>query len=563
MRILRVIVVAALVLVVGAVLLRALDRPGAKLYVGGSIVTMDPQNRVVEALAVDGDRIVSTGSRAELRAWAEDAGAEVIDLEGRTIVPGFIDAHGHYPGAGLAAVFVDLNSPPIGSVESIENLVTLLSQRAAETPEGEWILGIGYDDTLMLEQRHPTRHDLDRASTRHPVGVLHISGHLGVANTAALEVSGISAETPDPQGGLIRREDDSRRPNGVLEETATQPITARLVPGFMDVLRMLERANELYLEQGVTTAQSGATAVGLVRLFDWASWLGLVPLRLIVWPTPAAADSLLAGELEAGQWNPLRLRVGAVKIIADGSIQGYTGYLREPYRIPPGDDPFYRGYPRIPRDELIERVQRYHGAGLQLAIHGNGDASIDDILDAIELAQAESPRADARHIVIHAQMTRDDQLDRMKRLGVLPSFFSLHTFYWGDRHRRIFMGPERAARMSPAKSAQARGVRFTIHCDTPVVPMEPLRLVWAAVNRKTRSDFTLGEAERISPMQALAAVTIDAAWQHFEEDVKGSLEPGKLADFVILSRSPLDDPETIDEIEVIETVIGGRTEYRR
>ena len=563
MRILRVIVVAALVLVVGAVLLRVLDRPGAKLYVGGSIVTMDPQNRVVEALAVDGDRIVSTGSRAELRAWAEDAGAEVIDLDGRTIVPGFIDAHGHYPGAGLAAVFVDLNSPPIGSVESIENLVTLLSQRAAETPEGEWILGIGYDDTLMLEQRHPTRHDLDRASTRHPVGVLHISGHLGVANTAALEVSGISAETPDPQGGLIRREDDSRRPNGVLEETATQPITARLVPGFMDVLRMLERANELYLEQGVTTAQSGATAVGLVRLFDWASWLGLVPLRLIVWPTPAAADSLLAGELEAGQWNPLRLRVGAVKIIADGSIQGYTGYLREPYRIPPGDDPFYRGYPRIPRDELIERVQRYHGAGLQLAIHGNGDASIDDILDAIELAQAESPRADARHIVIHAQMTRDDQLDRMKRLGVLPSFFSLHTFYWGDRHRRIFMGPERAARMSPAKSAQARGVRFTIHCDTPVVPMEPLRLVWAAVNRKTRSDFTLGEAERISPMQALAAVTIDAAWQHFEEDVKGSLEPGKLADFVILSRSPLDDPETIDEIEVIETVIGGRTVYRR
>ena len=160
-------------------------------------------------------------------------------------------------------------------------------------------------------------------------------------------------------------------------------------------------------------------------------------------------------------------------------------------------------------------------------------------------------------------LARDDQLDRMKRLGVLPSFFSLHTFYWGDRHRRIFMGPERAARISPAKSALARGVRFTIHCDAPVVPMEPLRLVWAAVNRKTRSDFTLGEAERISPMQALAAVTIDAAWQHFEEDVKGSLEPGKLADFVILSRSPLDDPETIDEIEVIETVIGGRTEYRR
>ncbi len=563
MRIFRVVVGIAVVLVAAIAVARILDRPPPRLYVGGTILTMDPQNRVVEALAVVGDRIASAGGEERLRAWAEEAGAEIIDLKGRALVPGFIDAHGHFPGAGITAVFVDLNSPPIGTVEEIENLVGLLSQRASETPEGEWVIGLGYDDTLMAEQRHPTRHDLDRASTRHPIGVLHVSGHLAVANTAALEASGITTDTPDPEGGLIRREDDGQQPDGVLEETAMEPLAAHLVPGSMDGLRILERANQLYLEQGVTTAQSGATDPGLVRLLDWAAWLGLVPLRLVVWPTPSAADEILAGELEAGQWDPLRLRTGAVKIIADGSIQGYTGYLREPYHVPPGDDPSYRGYPRVPRDELIEQVQRYHGAGLQLAIHGNGDASIDDILDAIEIAQTGSPRDDARHIVIHAQMARDDQLDRMKGLGVLPSFFSLHTFYWGDRHRRIFMGPERAARMSPAKSALDRGVRFTIHCDTPVVPMEPLRLVWAAVNRKTRSDFTIGAAERISPMQALRAVTIDAAWQHFEEDVKGSLEPGKLADFAILSRSPLDDPETIDEIEVIETVIGGRRVYPR
>ncbi|HEM45919.1 MAG TPA: amidohydrolase, partial [Alphaproteobacteria bacterium] len=346
-------------------------------------------------------------------------------------------------------------------------------------------------------------------------------------------------------------------------ETALEPLQARLVPSGLGPLRLLERASELYLQNGVTTAQSGATDAKLLRAFDWAAWLGLVPLRVIVWPLPEAADAIDAGELTAPQWDPLRLRVGAVKIIADGSIQGYTGYLREPYHVPPGDDPAYRGYPRIGREELIRLVGRLHAAGWQVAVHGNGDASIDDVLDAFEAAQAAHPRPDARHVVIHAQTARPDQLDRMARLGVIPSFFSLHTFYWGDRHREIFLGPERAARISPAASAHAAVVRFTIHADAPVVPMEPLRLVGSAVNRRTRSGEVLGSAERIAPMQALRAVTIDAAWQHFEEDVKGSIEVGKLADLVILSRSPLDDPEHIDEIEVVETIIGGKTVYRR
>jgi predicted amidohydrolase YtcJ len=237
--------------------------------------------------------------------------------------------------------------------------------------------------------------------------------------------------------------------------------------------------------------------------------------------------------------------------------------LSEPYHVPLGDDPGYRGYPRIARDELIERVVRYHGAGMQVAVHGNGDASIDDILDAIQEAWRLHPRADARPIVVHAQMARPDQLDRMAALGVIPSFFSLHTFYWGDRHIRLFMGPERAARMSPAASARQLGVRFTIHCDAPVVPMEPLRLVWSAVNRRTHGRTVAGEAERIPVLEALRAVTIDAAWQHFEEASKGSLEPGKLADLVTLSENPLAvRPERIDELAVLETIVGGRTEWR-
>jgi predicted amidohydrolase YtcJ len=297
---------------------------------------------------------------------------------------------------------------------------------------------------------------------------------------------------------------------------------------------------------------------GLLRL----SRLGLLPLRVILWPGQETADALLDGRFSFASPDPLWIRQGAAKIIGDGSIQGYTGYLSAPYHVPPGDDPDYRGYPTIAREELIDLVSRYHAEGLQVAVHGNGDACIDDILDAFEAAQRAHPRQDARHVVIHAQMARNDQLDRMAELGVIPSFFSLHTYYWGDRHREIFMGPERAARMSPARSAMDRGLRFTIHTDSPVVPMEPLRLVWAAVNRRSTSGAAIGEAERIPPIQALRAVTIDAAYQHFEERDKGSLEVGKLADLVILDRSPLDDPRHIDQIRVLETIVGGGTVYR-
>ena len=360
---------------------------------------------------------------------------------------------------------------------------------------------------------------------------------------------------------MIRRE-ASGAPDGILEENAMKPIQVMLAPGVADGLRVLVRGGELYAEAGVTTAQSGVTPVALFRVLDLASTLGLIPIRVMVWLDETAADAVLAGEFEPPERSASAMvRTGAVKLIADGSIQGYTGYLSKPYFVPPGDDPAYRGYPRIERQALIEQVRRYHEAGLQIAVHGNGDASIDDILAAYTTAQGARPRPDARHIVIHAQMTREDQLDHMAALGVVPSFFSLHTFYWGDRHRRIFMGAERAAHMSPAKSALERGIRFTIHADSPVVPMEPLRLVWAAVNRETRSGFIVGPEERLTPIEALRAVTIDAAWQYHEEADKGSIEAGKLADLVVVSRSPLDDPEHIDEIDVLRTLVGGRLVY--
>jgi len=522
--------------------------PERTVYAGGPILTLDARDRIVESIGVEGDRIAVVGSRALVEEWADDD-TRVVDLQGRALLPGFIDAHGHFPGAGLYAVNANLNSPPIGDVERIHQLQERLADLAATTSSGDWVVGFGYDDTLLAEKRHPTREDLDAVSSEHPIAIVHVSGHLGVLNSRALEEAGISSASPDPEGGIIRRAPDGS-PNGVLEETALEPIQASLLqPSLTDTWAIVNQASDLYLASGTTTAQNGYAAGNHIGPLSWLQRLGIIPLHLVFWPGLEWADE---------QPSPT-----TVKIVADGSIQGYTGYLSQPYHVPPGDDPAYRGYPRFTRDDLISEVERLHAAGWQVAVHGNGDAAIDDILDAFESAQRKHPREDTRHIIIHAQMARDDQLDRMRALGVIPSFFSLHTYYWGDRHRDLFMGPERAARMSPARSAVDRGMRFTIHCDSPVVPMEPLRLVWSAVNRRSASGAEIGPDQRITPMQALRAVTIDAAYQHFEDDDRGSLEPGKLADLVVLSRSPLEDPATIDQIEVLETIVGGETAWTR
>jgi len=533
------------------------------VYVGAPVLTVDSENRVVEALGIENDRIGAVGSEAEVRAWAGPS-ARIVELDGGAIVPGFIDAHGHFPGEGTSASVVDLNPPPIGDLASIDVLVSRMREHAETTSSGEWVIGMGYDDTLLAEQRHPTRIDLDRVSTEHPVAILHISGHLASVNSRALADLGWNRDTPDPEGGVIRRDAETGEPDGVLEETAMEALQTRLMnPGMLDGMAMLRLGVERAVAHGMTTVQAGYAPSAQLRLFPWLSRFGIIPVRMVLWPSMEALDELLAGGDAYVSHDPEWVKIGAVKLIADGSIQGYTGYLSEPYHVPPGDDPSFRGYPRIPREELVQRVKRYHAAGWQLAIHGNGDASIDDILDAFEAAFEENPTEHARPIVIHAQMARDDQLDRMRTLGVIPSFFSLHTYYWGDRHRDLFMGPVRAARMSPAQSALERSVRFTIHCDAPVVPMEPLRLIWSAVNRKSSSGRDIGPAERITPMQALRATTIDVAYQYRDEDIKGSLETGKLADFVILSASPLDDPAQIDEIQVLETYVGGERVFRR
>lgn len=531
------------------------------VYVGGPVLTMDGGDRVLDGLAINGDRIAALGTAAEMRAWATEHSARVVELDGHAVLPGFIDAHSHFPGAGAAAISADLSSPPVGSVKTMDELLDRLRAQAVATRPGDWVIGVGYDDTLLAEMRHPERADLDRVSTQHPIVAIHVSAHLAAVNSLGLERLGFRSDTPDPEGGRIRRAADGS-PNGVLEETAAMAAAVPLMdPGPFASLRVLRRANEIYSAQGVTTAQNGFATAKMLGPLRWASRLGFTPIRLVVWPAEEAGDAVIEGRLDGRSADPW-FHVGAVKLVADGSIQGYTAYLSQPYFVQPPGESDARGYPRITKERLMAWVDRLYGAGRQVAIHGNGDASIDDILDAIEAAQRAHPRPDARPILIHAQTAREDQLDRMAALGVIPSFFVLHTYYWGDRHRDIFLGPERAARISPTASALRRGMRFTLHTDTPIVPMNPLRVVWAAVNRRSTSGREIGPEQRISVLEALKGVTIHAAYQHFQEGDRGSLEVGKLADLVILDRSPLATPDTIDSIRVLETIVGGRSIYR-
>ena len=538
------------------------ERPPAhRVFINGQVLSMDADNTVFEALSMRGDTIDALGSSDAIMAGTSD-GTIVTDLAGRTLLPGFVDAHGHFPGSGLYILGADLNSPPIGDVNSIADIQRRLRERMQKQSGADWIVGWSYDDTLIAERRHPTRHDLDAVSADRPVYAVHVSGHLGVANTRALELLGIDADSKDPEGGVIVREADGQTPAGLLEEAAHIKAMGQVVDfSALEALRMVLAASDEYVSVGVTTAQSGAVDAGMgPPLMRLASW-GIVKPRLVIFPI---WDSLGMDWLR-GDWNPAEVSsgkaiVGPVKVVADGSIQGYTGYLGKPYHVPFKGDADYRGYPAMSRDKLASVVGDFHAAGIQLAIHGNGDAAIDDILYAFELAQEKTPADDPRMVLIHAQMAREDQLSRMKALGVTPSFFSAHTYYWGDRHRDIFMGPERAARMSPARSAESIGLRYSVHLDTPVVPMEPMQLLWSTVNRISTGGHVIGEAQRVSPMNALRAMTIDAAWQVFQEGRIGSLEPGKLADMVILDGDPLTAPD-VRGLQVDETIVGGVSVY--
>ena len=538
------------------------------IYRNGTIVTMDSRASTVEALAVKDDVILAVGTEREVLAY-KDKDTEIIDLRGSTLFPGFIDGHSHFINTGLLKSFqLDMSSPPIGGVRNLQDIKDKLRAKIAQTPPGEWVQGFGYDDTALAEMRHPLAADLDEVSPDNPVFLKHVAGSLAMCNSRALELAGYTKDTPQPDGGLIRR-DAQGNPTGVLEgHPAIRPVLG-LIPAYgeKEWMQAIANAAAIYTAKGVTSAQDGATSSLMWQRLQEAYAKKHLNVRVQILPSRDAMDLTAFKTTASGTQLTAdkMISLGAVKMVTDASIQGYTGFLSIPYHkviydLPGGSA--WRGYPAESEHSFTAKVEELHCRGWQLAIHGNGDAAIEMIINAFESAQKKYPRANARHIIIHCQTVREDQLDRMQRLGILASFFVVHTYYWGERHREIFLGEDRARRINPLRSALQRNIIFNTHNDTYITPIDPLLSVWSAVNRTTSKGNVLGEEQTIPVVDALRSITTWAAHLACEENIKGSLEPGKLADMVVLEENPLTCPkEHIKDIKIQATIVGNKLVY--
>lgn len=539
------------------------------IYYNGQILTMDSRASIVSAIAICEDRIIAVGSLEELEIY-KDTQTKYIDLKNKTMLPGFYDAHSHFMRAGMYdKYYVNVHAKPIGQMSCHADLFNILKSVADSTPKGEWILAVGYDDTGMKEQCHIKIQELDDVFPNHPIFIRHISGHLALCNSLAFEKAGVNESTPDPIGAFFCKDIHGKLTGLVEEPNAMEQILA-FAPAMTEEkwLASIEHINGIYLSKGVTTAHEGGVTTPMWENYMKAQEKNILKVRVQLLPRHTGFDFNLTQNTQSGAslCKNEMLSLGAVKIFQDGSIQGYTGYLSIPYTKVTNEQirnpENWCGYPIHDTHTFTEQVTQYHCKGWQIAVHGNGDNGIEDIINAFEAAQKVYPRHDARHIIIHCQTVREDQLDRIKRLGIIPSFFVTHTYYWGDRHRDIFLGEDRAKRINPLKSALDRNIIFTNHNDTPVTPINPLLSVWSSVNRITSAGHVLGEHQCISVIDALRSITIWSAYQFHEEDKKGSLEPGKLADMVILKDNPLSvEPIKIKDIPILATIIANKVMY--
>lgn len=540
-----------------------------QIFTGGPILTMDDATPVAEAVAVRDGVIVAVGSLEAARA-AVGRGADVVHLDGRTLMPGFFDPHGHVSMVGLQARYANLLPPPDGQGRDIPALQRIarewMDRRAALLRESQLIIGFGYDDSQLKERRHPTRKELDVVSDNIPVLFLHQSGHLGVANSAALAAAGITASTPNPEGGIFRRDDGSTNPNGVMEETALFVVMGTLFTR-LDAeanRQMVLEGAAFYSSFGYTTAQDGRSSTGTCQMIDQLAQRGDLPIDILAFPDILTSTDAMAMPLYRESYVG-RFRIGGVKLTIDGSPQAKTAWLSQPYFIPPEGQPAsYRGYPAVTEQQALDAIDLAFRNNWQIQVHANGDAAIDLMIGAVREATRKHGMRDRRPVLIHGQTMRVDQLDDLKALGIVPSLFPMHTFYWGDWHRDSVLGPRRAETISPCGSALRRGMRFTSHHDAPVANPDAMRVLSATVTRRTRSGDILGPEERVPVSAALKAMTLWAAWQHYEDSRKGSLAVGKLADMTSLSDNPMMvDPSELAAIKVQSTFKEGREVWHR
>jgi predicted amidohydrolase YtcJ len=535
------------------------------IYSGGDILTMvGDQPGYVEALAIRDGKIIAVGSQDELQQYKRDSTRQ-IDLEGKTLLPGFYDAHSHFFQTAIKLSTVSLDPPPAGNVTNIDDIISLLKTELNTNPRkaGEWLYGWGYDNGMLKDNRHPTKMDLDKVSTEVPICIYHFSGHMLVLNSKGLELMGFTAESVAPEGGVIQRMPGSSEPSGIIEEQAIKPVMMQMLASVQGehMIKLMDRSQQLYKQHGYTSMLEMAGTPELVTAFRSYAAAGKLDIDL----SAAVLSVTQSAEQTAKQFSLSyqdRFRVIGGKINLDGGSPGRTAFLREPYYTQDEGKPAgYRGYPSVTnQDELDAVVTSFYQAQIPLFIHALGDAAIDQAIRAVTVAQQAYPREDIRQQLIHLQVFQPDQIQALKALDVSLTFQNTHNYYFADFHASSTLGPERTGKLCPMATAIKEGFNVTFHHDSPVHPVSQIDIIWMAVNRTSRSGKMYGPEERIGVYQALQASTINAAWQFFEEDSKGSLEVGKLADLVILDNNPLKvAPEDINQIQVLETIKEGAT----
>lgn len=540
----------------------------AHLYYNGDIIPMNTiKPSMVEAVVEQGGKIVYVGNLA--KAKDQFADIEHVDLKGKTLLPGFIDPHSHFGMVSNTMGQVDLNSPPVGSISNIEQMLAALVAYKNDNniADGEWIYGWGYDESQLTDKRHPTKIDLDKVLPNNPVYIQHTSGHMGVANSLALAKMQVSAETENPEGGMIGRLPNSSEPNGLVQETAMYPFVGYMLQVLNSKqAEFFDQTQDFYAEKGITTAQDGMTDREAIRFFQSQADQGKLKIDLVSLAGFSELESNLKDpELKFKDYKN-GFKVQGTKIIADGSPQGKTAYFSEPYLTKvEGCASDCKGLPSLSQEALNDLFKTAYAADNQLFIHANGDASIDMIIKAHEYAAKALQQPldkDRRTIVVHSQFVRPDQLQTFKKYNIEPSFFTNHAYFWGDVHVEN-LGKKRAEFLSPLVSADKLGLKYTNHSDATVTPIAPIFTLWTAVNRVSRSGKVIGSGQKASPYQALKSITSHAAYQLFEEDRKGTLEVGKVADFVVLDNNPLTvKPMQIRDIKVVTTIKNSKPIYQ-
>ena len=516
-----------------------------------NIITMDRDRPRAQAVAMSNGRIIGVGSNQDVETFV-GPGVKTLDLTGSTVLPGFIDAHIHVLNSGIRHVMAaDCDLPTIAAIQ------TALSDRAETTPPGQWVQGFKYDDTKTAENRSIFRHELDAVSTFHPIFVAHRAGHIYYLNSMALELAGFDRDTPDPFGGRLGRDPDTGELNGVIYERAIEHVRFELIPSDTPEIRRegLRTICRMLTEAGLTSVHDARVVRDEFVTYQEGRDAGDLSLRVYALMYHPYFRSLQEAGLKTG-FGDEQLRLGGVKMVADGAIAARTAYLSEPYV---GSDCDH-GILAMSAEEIEENVMEMHRAGFQVCIHANGDLAIDMVLNAYEKAQAADPRPNPRHRIEHCTLVNPDILGKMRRLGTIATPFCTYVYHHGEK--MPFYGEERLQWMFAQRSFLDYGVVGTGATDYPPGPFEPLLGIQSCVTRTDSQGNLWGPNQKVSVEEALRIYTMHSAYASFEEDQKGSIEVGKLADFVVLGEDPTRiDPFGIKDIQIQRTIVGGKTVY--